>query len=68
MADISELRTFMIDYDKQRLFLISEQANYRSPTQRNVLEYIVSNAGIHHRLLTQFEAFFLGVVSEFDQT
>ncbi len=55
------------DYDQLHLFLISEQANYQDKNQQNIIEHLVSNAGLHHQLLTHFEIFFLGIVHEFDQ-
>jgi hypothetical protein len=67
LTDTNELKKSTIDYDQLRLFLISEQANYQDKNQQNIIEHLVSNAGLHHQLLTYFEIFFLGIVNEFDQ-
>ena len=61
-----ELETLTKDYPDLRSFLTSNQADYREKLQRNVLEYVVSNASLNIELLNTFELFFLGLVNEFD--
>lgn len=67
LPDTSEFKKLTIDYEKVRLFLISEQANYQDKLQQNTLEHIVSNTGINQELLEHFETFFMGVTNQFDQ-
>ncbi|CAF3524220.1 unnamed protein product [Rotaria sordida] len=67
LGDTNELKQLTIDNDKIRLFLISEQANYRDKQQQSTVEHIVSNAGLTRELLENFEIFFIGVANQFEQ-
>jgi hypothetical protein len=67
LPDTNELKTLTVDYDKVRLFLISEQANYQNKSQQSTLEHMINNSRLTHELLEHFEVFFIGVVNQFQQ-
>ncbi len=67
LTNTTELKTLTLDYDKLRLFLTSEQANYQDKRQESFIERVVNNAGLNHELLEHFRMFFVGVADQFEQ-
>ncbi|CAF2870943.1 unnamed protein product [Rotaria sp. Silwood2] len=67
LVDTTKLKALTVDYDKIRLFLISEQANYQDKTQQSTVEHIVSNAALTEELLENLEIFFIGITNQFEQ-
>lgn len=64
LCAITELSDVTVEYEKQRLFLTSEQANYQNKNQQSTID---NNAGLNQDLLESLEIFLIGVANQFQQ-